>query len=247
LSEKRQIPRMRAVLLIGVILTSLPVVYAGTALDAVKELPKEQLARIARIEAREGTPEPERWYILTQDPAADTGVHEFVVSNGEIVASRAVSQFAESLKEDEVVGAEPLKIDSDKAAKLARAYAEANGAVITNMNYELKKDGPDAVPAWTVWCLDDKGNKLGEVVVTAEKGNVVSHEGFTREPEPAVTPGTALRKKKKEERHVDAPARLAPVAGGPSADEKSPPRNQESGIGKTFDNVGRTLHKYLPF
>jgi len=40
---------------------------AVTALEAMKLLPKGEARKLARIEAREGTPEPERWYLLTHD------------------------------------------------------------------------------------------------------------------------------------------------------------------------------------
>jgi hypothetical protein len=256
---RRQIPGMRGVfsiLVVSMLLAS--AAHGESALDAIKELPRDQAARIARIEARDGTPEPDRWYILTQDPAADNGVHEFVVSNGEIVASRAVSQFADSLKPDDVLGAAPLNIDSDKAAKLAHAYADANGAVVTSINYELKKDGPDAAPAWTISCMDDKGNKVGVVVVTAGKGNVVSHEGFTLEPEPEATPS---RKREEPRFETYAKPEVAPVtvAGSAASDDdmddgkpghhhhKHPPAKSPNPIAKTFQDVGRTLQKFNPF
>lgn len=254
-------PGMRGVVSTWMLLMGAGAAFAETALDAVKELPKEQAGRIARIEARDGTPGPERWYILTQDPAAENGVHEFVVSNGEIVASRSVSQFAESLTADDMLGAEPVKIDSDKVAKVAKAYAEANGAVVASMNYELKKDGTDAAPTWTISCMDEKGNKVGAVIVTAGKGNVVSHEGFTLEPE-ATTEATP-RKKEEPRFETYAKPEVAPVAataggspavdGGDVAEEgkthhhRKAPKKQESGIAKTFKDVGRTLEKLNPF
>jgi hypothetical protein len=227
--------------------------FAETALDAVKELPKDQAARIARIEGRDGSPEPERWYILTQDPAADNGVHEFVVSKGEVVASRSLSQFAESLKAEDMLGEAPVKIDSDRAAKLAHEYAETNGAVVATLNYELKKDGTDAAPAWTISCMDEKGTKVGEVVLTAGKGNVVSHEGFAMEPEPEATPDATPRKKPHFETYAKpevAVASRSPVAIGETADGGNGGQSRKqpaTGIGKTLDSVGRTLHKYLPF
>jgi hypothetical protein len=227
--------------------------FAETALDAVKELPKDQAARIARIEGRDGSPVPERWYILTQDPAADNGVHEFVVAKGEVVASRALSQFAESLKAEDMLGEAPLKIDSDQAAKLAHEYAETNGAVVATLNYELKKDGTDAAPAWTISCMDEKGNKVGEVVLTAGKGNVVSHEGFAMEPEAEATPDATPRKKPHFETYAKpevAAASRSPVAIGDdtgAGNGGQPAKKPETGIAKTLNNVGRTLHKFLPF
>ena len=137
---------------------------------------------MARIEAREGTPVPDRWYVLVNDPKDENGLHEYVVAGGEVVASRSVSQFAEVLKPGDVFGGEPLRVDSDRVAKIAREYAAANNVTISSMNYELKKDGTGAALLWNVTCLDEAGKEMGRVYVTANKGTVVSHDGFTAEP-----------------------------------------------------------------
>src|ERR1700743_246622 len=76
----------------------------GSAFSALKLIPRGEDKRVARIEAREGTPVPERWYILVNDPKDENGLHEYVVSGGEVVASRNVSQFAEVLKPGDVFG-----------------------------------------------------------------------------------------------------------------------------------------------
>lgn len=154
----------------------------GSALGAIKLLPKGESKRIARIEAREGTPVPERWHILVHDPKDENGVHEYVVAGGEVVASRNLSQFAESLKADDVFGSSGLKIDSDKVATLAQQYALANSMNIAALNYALKKEGAAASPLWNVSCLDETGREIGRLVVSAGRGNVISHDGFTAEP-----------------------------------------------------------------
>jgi hypothetical protein len=46
----------------------------------------------------------------------------------------------------------------------------------------LSKEGVDAAPLWTVTCLDEAGKQLGQLVVSAGKGVVVSHDGFTADP-----------------------------------------------------------------
>jgi len=254
---------MRVVISIAVFLTLGPVVIiarAETALDAIKQLPKDQAARIARIEARDGTPAPDRWYIITQDPKADNGVHEFVVSDGAIVASRSVSQFAESLTPEDMLGDEPVKIDSDKAAKVAQDYAEANGNAVTSMNYELKKDGTDGAPVWTISCMDDKGTKVGSVVVAAEKGDVVSHDGFALEPVAEATQADTPAKEEEPDHDVKPKAEEADEAPRETtkrtdtADEtreapvtSTPPAKKPSAITKTLQNVGNTLKKLDPF
>jgi len=155
---------------------------ATSALNAVKQLPRGEAKKIARIEARDGTPYPERWHILVNDPKDENGLHEYVVAGGEVVASRNISQFAESLKPADVFGNSGLKVDSDKLATLAQGYAQANNVAIATLNYALSKEGADATPLWNVTCLDEAGKEIGHIVVSAGKGNVVSHEGFTAEP-----------------------------------------------------------------
>ena len=117
---------------------------ALTALTALKLIPRAQAKNLARIEARDGTPAPERWHILVHDAAAEHGLREFVVAGSEVVASRTVSQFAEKLAPEDVLAADSLKLDSDKVAKLAQQYALANNAVVATIGYELKQDGPGA-------------------------------------------------------------------------------------------------------
>jgi len=160
----------------------------SSALGALKLLPRGEARRLARIVARDGTPVPERWHFIVHDPKAETGVHEYVVAAGEVVASREVSQFAESLRVEDEVGGDALRVDSDRAAKLAQQYALVNNKTVVAMHYELKKLGAAAVPLWTVTCLDDAGRELGHIVISAGKGNVVSHEGFPIDPPPPVTP-----------------------------------------------------------
>jgi hypothetical protein len=155
---------------------------SGTALGAIKLLPRGEYKKIVRIEAREGTPKPERWHIIVHDPKDESGVHEYVIAGGEIVASRAISQFVESVKPDDILKESLIKVDSDRVAALAQEYALANNVTIAALNYALKKEGAEAAPLWSVGCLDETGKQIGVLVVSAGKGNVISHEGFTAEP-----------------------------------------------------------------
>lgn len=154
----------------------------STALAAIRALPRGEYKRIVRIEARDGTPTPERWHLIVHDPKDENGLHEYVVSGGELVASRSISQFVESVKADDILKESMVKIDSDKLAALAQEYAQANNVTIATLGYALKKEGADAVPLWNVMCADESGKQIGKLVVSAGKGTVLSHEGFTAEP-----------------------------------------------------------------
>lgn len=181
-------------------------IAAGTAFDALKLLPPGAAGRVARIQAHEGQPSPDRWHFLVHDPREESGLHEYVVAGGEVVASRAVSQFAESLSAEDVVG-EAVKVDSDRVAKLAQQYAQANSLTIASLDYELKKPGEGAAPLWKVTCLDDAGRPFGHLMVTATRGTVVAHDGFPTEP--------AANSEKSEKSRVPAGAPLARGAANP--------------------------------
>ena len=222
---------------------------ASSALGALKLLPRGEAKRLARIEARDGTPVPERWHFVVHDPKAESGVHEYVVAGGEIVASRDVSQFAESLRAEDVFGGDALKINSDRAAKLAQQYAFANNMTVAAMQYELKKEGAAAVPLWNVTCLDEAGNELGRLVLSAGKGTVVSHEGFAAEPPPPVPPpaATPIPANPKPEDRLRLPAAIAvapkatPVAAAePVEPPPATPPPKKPGL---FDRMGNSLQK----
>ena len=176
---------MRLFFILSVCLAASGLAAGSTALDAVKLLPKEQRARVALIEAREGSPAPERWHILVNDHAAENGLKEFVVADGAIVAERGLSQFAESIAPGQVFG-DSVRFDSNRAAQLVQQYALANGVTVGSIAYQLRKDGPTAVPLWRLTCYDPIGRELGSLTITATKGAVISHQGFSIEPAPVV-------------------------------------------------------------
>lgn len=182
---------------------------ATTALSALRLLPKNDSKRLARIEAREGKLTPERWYFVIHDPADENGLREFVVSGGEVVANRTLSQFAENVKAEEVIDVGGVKVDSDQVAQAAQLFAQANNQTIGSLSYRLNKEGDNQTLAWTVTCLDRQGKRLGEVVVGADKGDVLSHPGFNVQPPPERLRPIASNEEAEEAERVAAAAAAA--------------------------------------
>ena len=154
---------------------------ALTALDALKLLPKDVAKKLARIEARDSTPWPQRWYFLVFDAAEPRGLREFVVADGKLAASRTLSQFADELKPAEVVGSSAIHINSDEAVGIAAQFAMANHTRLGTVNYELCKT--NTTPIWRLTCLNPDGDEIGVLALHATKGTVLSHEGFEIIPE----------------------------------------------------------------
>ena len=168
---------------------------AVTVQSALKLLPKDQVKNLVRIEAREGDPAPERWYIQVYDPTDENGLHEYVVSGKDLVASRSISQFLEGAKPMDVVGSKAVKVDSDDLMKVVQRYAEANKLTVSKINYTMLKEADNPAPVWRLACFDDSNKKLAELVINARNANVVSHEGFDAVPgaapdaKPSASPG----------------------------------------------------------
>jgi hypothetical protein len=217
-----------------------------TALDAVKLLPKGEARKLARIEAREGAPEPERWYLLTHDELSETGLREYVVAAGEVVASRTLSQFAESLTPEDVMGSDVVKFDSDKAARLVQRFGAVNGMTVATIHYQLRKAGPDAVPLWALSCVDAAGVEVGRLVVSATKGNVISHDGFAVEPPlppPTLTPALATPAPAAKTRPKRKPPGTEMPTATPIPMEAPAAVAERPGF---FDRVRGSIQKVLP-
>ena len=153
-----------------------------TALRAMTNIPPERATKIVRIEGREGSPTPERWYVITYDPQSESGFREYAVAIGGQAQARTVSQFVESVSPEEVIPMPAIKLDSDQAYKQLEVYASAHGLGFSKVNYVLTKDKPDAAPIWKLTCVDDAERPLATLTMTAADGKIVAQSGFTPAP-----------------------------------------------------------------
>lgn len=185
---------LRVILVASFAFTACAFAQGKSAIAAIKLLPKDAAKRLARIEAREGAPWPERWYLLVHDPAAQFGLREYVVADGALTASRTLSQFADGLKPSDVIGGDAVKFDSDAVASLAARFPMANGARFGSVNYELGKYGENDAPAWRATVMNEKGDPLGVLIITAQKGVVERHDGFDNKPVETVAEKPAISK-----------------------------------------------------
>jgi hypothetical protein len=167
-----------------VLLLAVTTASATTALNALRTLLPEQSRNVALITAREGTPEPDRWHVIVYDQTSDNGLREYVIADGRRVASRPVSQFIEKLSSSDVMGPDAIKVDSDRVVKMALQYGVANNKTIAALHFDLRKNPTDGMPMWTVICANLGGTEVGRLVISAARGNVLSHPGFDAEPSP---------------------------------------------------------------
>jgi len=204
-------------------------VRAASAYTALQSLPPELAGSVAMIAGRDGTPEPERWHILVHDPKAANGLREVVVAAGQKTADRTISQFAEGLTGGDVINPDAMKVDSSHVARIAREFGVANKVSVSAMHFELRKSGPEAVPLWTVTCLDIGGAELGKVIVSAARGTVIMHPGFAQEPE--INPGLTAAARATpppiaEDDGISPTPTPTPTATSERTVKKSPPKKR---------------------
>jgi hypothetical protein len=231
-----------------------------SALSASQALSKAQQRSIARLSARAGKPSPEAWTIVVFDPKAAKGVRELTVASGTILSSRMKSDIALKLTKSDVIGFEGLRIDSDQVAELTASYASTNQLVPAAFDYDLRKEGEDAAPLWTVVAYDESGARLGTIVVAANSGAIISHEGFVQEPQERDLTGEVATadhvaeeatdpEKSSEPDTSEKPAakssgskkKTASSSSSSSSSSGSPERH----IPRTFRRVGGHLQKFF--
>ena len=199
-----------------------------SALGALALLPKDVATRVARIEGPDGHPFPDRWYVLAHEPSFPTGLREFVISEGKVVANRALSQFADRLSAEDVLGSSVVKLNSPDAAGIAAQFALHNGQLLGSLRYELLKI--DSAPAWRLTCRGQDGTMLGTVVLHATSGSVLSFDGFASSPL-QVEVAAAPRKVEDTAELVDAvDAAEETEAAEPTS---SPPSRSSSAVSKS--------------
>jgi len=235
--------------------------FAGTAgaaksslpFELLTPLPKIQAARTAIVAGAEGRPLPERWTVVVHDSKASAGIREYMIAGGEIISQRATSELTEAVKSGDVLGLKNIKIFPPQLAALAEQYARANGAALGPIDYLLKKEGADAAPLWTVTCRDEAGAALGVLIVTAGKGQVISHEGFAQEPAPTIAPEVAAADAEFLENGETSVAQAETdesVDSGEPTQAKSKKKSSSRGsngstVSRPFRKVGGKLQKFF--
>ncbi len=210
------------------------------ALEACKALPEAQQKSVARVVGREGKPLPETWTVLAHDPLVQNGLREFTVTGSTVVASRGISDYAQHLTEGDTIDLTAIRFDATQLAELAAAYADASEVTPAAFNYEMRKEGKAAAPLWKISAIDESGRQLGELVVTANTGTLVTQSGFSQAPELKDLAAMA-QAEGEEEKQDDQPEK---------ATAKTRSRSKGQGTNSTrrpntFRKIGGKLQKFF--
>jgi hypothetical protein len=134
-----------------------------------------------------------------------------------------------------------VKIDATAAGETAVRYAEANEVALGWIDYELARSEIAAAPVWRVTGRDGSGNRVGELRIAADTGEVVGREGFPKDPGPAGE--TALS-------GTGEPGSELSGTGAATPKPKPRPKKRSSGGKKKEDEnvaerVGNSIKKFF--
>lgn len=168
---------MKFVPLFGLLL--FPVVAFGkdTAYQALRLISSERdkalLNRVIEVKGTYGTPQPESWVILLDDPAARGGVREIEVGNSKVISERTPMNSAGSAT---AINFQKLNLDSPGAFTVAEQTARSSKIGFDAVNYSLKRDETTGTPVWVLELVDADKRAVGSVTIAAETGVIISKD-----------------------------------------------------------------------
>jgi hypothetical protein len=163
-----------AVLILPLIL---PVAASGkdSAYQALRAIGNQALlSRVMEVKGLNGTPQPEKWTVVLDDPLARGGVREIEIANGHIVSERTPVKSYSGSAEGISMNFQKLNLDSDGAFTVAEETAKRAHIGFDSVDYVLRCDDANSAPTWVLQLLDEHRRAVGTVNIAADNGTVVN-------------------------------------------------------------------------
>ena len=153
----------------------------ATAYEALRvlgqQLSRDLVTHVISVVGVEGTPQPETWRILLDDPSAPGGVREVEIANGRIVSERTPTRTVTGSSEGATINTTRLNLDSSGAYAVASHTADKSGTQFATASYTLRTD-ERGDPVWIVSLRNERGHPVGTIHIGANRGNVTRTEGL---------------------------------------------------------------------
>ncbi|HET9419391.1 MAG TPA: hypothetical protein VFO30_08625 [Chthoniobacterales bacterium] len=154
---------------------------AGTAYEALRvvatQLNRESIKHVISVTGTGGTPQPESWKILIDDPRARGGVREIEVRDGRIESQRTPSRSIVGSSEGATIDTGRLNLDSSGAYAVASHTADKSHTLFSTVSYTLRTN-ERGEPVWIVSLHKQSGRPVGTIYIGATRGNVTRTEGL---------------------------------------------------------------------
>lgn len=150
------------------------------------------LNRVLEVKGLNGTPEPEKWTVILDDPLARGGVREIEVANGRIVSERTPVKAYSGTAEGVSMNFGKLNLDSEGAFAVAEDVARKAKIGFEGVDYVLQCEDANTAPTWVLQLLDAHQHSIGTVTIAADNGTVLGNSfAGPRIGAPDSTPSTA--------------------------------------------------------
>jgi hypothetical protein len=169
--------------LVGLLLFVTPVLADehATAYEALRavgaKFSRDSVNRIISVTGVDGTPQPQTWKILMEDPRAQGGIREVEVSDGQITSERTRVRSVVGSTEGATIRPERLNLDSSGAYAVASHTADKSNAHFATVSYTLRTDEHGG-PVWIVTLQNRSSQPVGTIYIGANRGNVTRTEGM---------------------------------------------------------------------
>jgi hypothetical protein len=153
----------------------------ATAYEALRvvgsELGSGALDHIVSVTGVEGSPQPERWKIILEDPGARGGVRELQVADDRIASNRSAGRRAAGSTERATIDMARLNLDSSGVYAVASHTAEKSNTQFATVSYTLRTD-ERGEPMWIVTLLNKSSHPVGTIYIGANRGTIRRTEGM---------------------------------------------------------------------
>ena len=149
---------------------------AYEALRAVSaQFGRNSLNHIISVTGVNGTPQPQRWKILLEDPSGRGGVREVEVENGEVASDHPARIVG--TPEGGTIKTARLNLDSSGAYAVASHTADKSNARFATVSYTLRTD-ERGNPVWIITLQNRSARPVGTIHIAANRGEVTRTEGL---------------------------------------------------------------------
>src|SRR5437867_8666346 len=152
----------------------------ATAYEALRvvgaQFGRGALNHIVSITGVKGAPQPEKWKIILEDPAA-RGVRELGIADGKIDSDESPDRSTAGSAEGATIQVSRLNLDSSGAFAVASHIADTSHAQFATADYTLRTD-ERGEPIWIVTLLNRSSHPVGTLYIGATRGTVKRTEGM---------------------------------------------------------------------
>jgi len=166
---------MKAPFLVALSLAAACVAHAAdTAYSALRAVGKrdgiESLNRVIELQGKSGSPNPQTWKVLLDEPRARGGVREIEVQRGKIVSERTPT----SRSSGRPMNFNQLNIDSDGVFTIINQEAQKMSVPFDRVDFLLRSGTNGGAPIWEVELFDGRAGHVGTMSIAADSGTVLN-------------------------------------------------------------------------